>query len=71
MLANTHLAPGVDTTLLKKHLAVVTDAVGELRLPVKSKKFLTTVNLVHSFSFFSGFTSHTIFPYVTFLSFGT
>ena len=71
MSANKHLAPGVDTTLLKKHLVVVTDAAGELRFPVKSKKFLTTVNLVRSFSFFYGFTLHTIFPYVTFLSFGT
>ena len=31
MSANRHLALGVDTTLLKTHFAVVTDAVGELR----------------------------------------
>ena len=71
MSANRHLAPGVDTTLLKKCFAVVTDAVGALIFPVKSKNFPPTVNLVRSFSSFSGFNSHTIFPYVTFLSFGT
>ena len=71
MSDNRHLVPGVDTTLLKTHFAVVTDAVGALRLPVKSNKFPSTVNLVRSFSSFSGFTLHTIFPYVTFLSLGT
>ena len=71
MSANRHLAPGVDTTLLKTYFSVVTDSVGVLRFPVKSNKFLPTVNLVRSLSYFSGLTSHTIFPYVTFLSLGT
>ena len=56
MSANRHLSRGVDTTLLKTHFAVVTDAVGALRSPVKSNKFPHTVNLVRSFSSFSGFT---------------
>ena len=46
MSTNRHLAPGVDTTLLKTHFAVVTDAVGALIFPVKSNKFLPTVTLV-------------------------
>ena len=62
MLANIHIAPGVDTTLLKTQFAVVIDAVGELIFPVKSNKFLPTVNLVRSFSSFSGFTLQTILP---------
>ena len=70
MSDNIHLAPGVDTTLLKTLFSVVTDAVGALRFPVKSNKFPPTVNLVRSLSYFSGFNSHTILPYVTFLSFG-
>ena len=52
MSANRHLAPGVNTTLLKTHFSVVTDAVGALRFPVKSNKFPSTVNLVRSLSFF-------------------
>ena len=71
MSDNIHLAPGVDTTLLKTLFSVVTDAVGALRFPVKSNKFPPTVNLVRSLSYFSGFNSHTIFPYVNFLSSGT
>ena len=71
MSANRQLAPGVDTTLLNTHFSVVTDAVGVLRFPVKSKTFPPTVNIVRSFSSFSGFTSHTIFPYVNILSLGT
>ena len=71
MSANIHFAPGVDTTLLKTHIAVVTDVVGALIFPVKYNKFPPTVNLVYSFTSFSGFTLHTIFPYVNFLSFGT
>ena len=70
MSANRHLAPGVDTTLLKTHFAMVTDAVGALRFPVKSNKFPPTVNIVRSFSSFYVFTLHTILPYVTFLSLG-
>ena len=34
----------------------------ELRFPVKSNKFPPTVNLVRSFSSFSGFVSQTILP---------
>ena len=71
MSSNRHLAPGVDTTLLKTHFSVVNDAVGVLRFLEKYNKFHPTVNLVLSFSFFSGFTLNTIFPYVTFLSLGT
>ena len=71
MSAKRHLTPGVDTTLLKTHFTVMADAVGVLRFPVKSNKFLPTVNLVCSFSYFSGFILHNILLYVTFLSFGT
>ena len=60
--ANRHLTPGVDTTLLKSHFAVVTDAVRALRFPVKSNKFPPPVNLLRSFSSFSGFISQTIIP---------
>ena len=70
-MANIHLDPGVDTTLLKTHFAVVTDAVGALRFPVKSNKFPLTINLVRSLSSFSSFASHTNFPYVTCLYFLT
>ena len=66
LMSNRHLAPGVDTTLLKTNFAVVTDAVGPLRFTVKSKTFPPTVNLVCSLSSFSGFTLHIILPYVTF-----
>ena len=66
MLATKHLSHGVDTKLLKTQFAVVTDAVGALRFPVNSNKFLPTVNIVRSFSSFFGFTSHNILPYVTF-----
>ena len=62
MSANRHLAPGVDTTLLKTHFTVVTDAVGDLRFPVNSNKFPPTVNLVRSFYSFYGFISQTILP---------
>ena len=55
MSANRHLAPGVDTTLLKTHFNVVNDDVGELRFPVKSNKFPPTVNIVRSFYSFSGY----------------
>ena len=68
MLANIHLSPGVDTTLLKTHFAVVNDTVGALRLPVKSNKYPPTANILFSLSYFSGFFLHTILPYVTFLS---
>ena len=70
MSANRHLAPGVDTTRLKTHFAVVTDAVVALIFHVKSNKFPPNVNLVRSFSSFYGFTSHTILPYVTFYLLG-
>ena len=62
MSASRHLAPGVETTLLKAYFAVVTYAVGALRFPVKSNKFPPTVSLVRSFSYFSGFISQTILP---------
>ena len=71
MLANRHLAPGVDTTLLKTHFAVATNAVWALILPVNPNELPSTVNLVSSFFSFSGFTSQNILPYVTFLSLGT
>ena len=71
MSANRHLAPGVDTTLLKTHFVVVTDSVGALRLPVISNNFPPTVNLVRSYSSFYGSTSQTILPYLNFLSLGT
>ena len=71
MSSNIHLAPGVDTTLLKTHFLVVTGVVGALRFPVKSNKLPPTDNLVCSLSSFSGFTLHTFSPYVTFLSFWT
>ena len=48
MSANIHLAPGVDTTLLKTHFAVVTDEVGALIFPMNYYKFPLTVNLVCS-----------------------
>ena len=71
MSARRHRAPGVETTLLKTHFYVVTDAVGALRFPVKSNKFPPTVSLVRSFYSFSGFISQNILPKVTFLSLGT
>ena len=60
MSANRHLAPGVYTTLLKTHFAVVNDAVGALIFYVNSNKFPPTVNLVLFFSSFYGFISQTI-----------
>ena len=71
MSANRHLSPGVDTTLLMTYFCVVTDAVGAMRFPVIFNKFPPTVNLVRSFSFFSGYNFHNIFPYGNFLSVGT
>ena len=71
MSAKRHLAHGVDTTLLKTHFVVLAYAVAALIFLVKSNKFPPTVDIVRSFSSFSGFTSHTIFPYVIFSSFGT
>ena len=71
MSSNRHLAPGVDNTLSKTQFSLVTDAVGALIFPVKSNKFPPNINLVRSFSSFSGFNSQTIYPYVTFLSLGT
>ena len=55
MSSNRHLSPGVDTTLLKTHFSVVTDAVGVMRFLEKYNKFHPTVNLVLSFSFFFWF----------------
>ena len=62
MSANRDLVPGVDTTLLKTHFDVVTDAMGALRFPVESNKFSPTVNPMRSFSCFSGFILQTILP---------
>ena len=62
-----HLAFGVDMTLLMTHLAVVTDAVGVLKLPVKSKRLPPTVKRVLSLTSLCGLMSHTILPYVVFL----
>ena len=62
MSASRHLAPGVETTLLKTHFYVVTDAVGALIFPVKYNKFPPTVNIVRSFSSVSGFISQTVLP---------
>ena len=44
MSANRHLDPGIDTTLLKTHFAVVTDAVGALIFPMKSDTFPPAFN---------------------------
>ena len=55
MSDNIHLAPEVDTTLLKTQFDVVTDAVGALIFPVKSNKFPPTFNLVRSLSYFFWF----------------
>ena len=62
MSASRHLDPGVETTLLKTHFAVVNDDLGELIFTVKSNKFPPTVNIVRYFSSFSGFISQTILP---------
>ena len=62
MSANRHLDPGIDTTLLKTHFTVVTDAMRALIFPVKSDTFPPTFNLVRYFSSFSGFISQTILP---------
>ena len=66
MSSNRRLDPGVDTAPLNTNFAVVTDAVGALRSPLKYNKFPPSINLVRSFSSFSDFTMHTILPYVTF-----
>ena len=44
--ATRHLAPGVEMTLLNRHFAVVTVAVGVLNRPGKSRRFLLTVSPV-------------------------
>ena len=62
-----HFAFGVDMTLLMTHLAVVTDAVGVLKLPVKSRRLPPTVKRVLSLTSLCGFMSQTILPYVIFL----
>ena len=43
MSAVMHLAPGVEITLLKRHFAVVTVAVGVVRMPEKGSKLPHTV----------------------------
>ena len=71
MSAVKNLAFGINTTPLNIHLAVVTEAVGALRFPINGSKLPPTVNLVLLTSFFSGFTSQQILPYVTVLLDGT
>ena len=66
-----HFAFGVDMTLLMTHFAVVTDAVGVLKLPVKSRRLPPTVKRVLSFTSLCGFMSQTILPYVIFLVAGS
>ena len=41
-----HLAPGVEMTLLKRHFAVMTVAVGVVNSPAKSRRFPPTVSHV-------------------------
>ena len=60
MSAIMHLSLGLDTTLLNKHLTVVTVAVGLLRVPEKSNKFPLTVRQVPWVSDLLGQISQTI-----------
>ena len=71
MSAVRHFALVVEITLLKRHLAVVTVAVGVLRGPSKVRLFPPTVRRERCFSAFSGLMSQFIFPYVHLLLFGT
>lgn len=71
MSAVRHLALGVDITLLKTHLAVVTEAVGALRLPKNCNKLPHTVSLVLCNSTLSVLMSQHIHPYVIVLPDGT
>ena len=56
---------------MKTHFAIVTKAVVVLKFPMQSRRFLPTVRQVLSFTALTGFSAHTIFPYVTFLFLGT
>ena len=67
MSAVMHLAPGVEITLLKRHFAVVTVAVGVVRMPEKGSKLPHTVMRVRWVSDLFGRMSHTILGYVTLL----
>ena len=67
MSAVRHFALGVEMTLLKRHLAVLTVAVGVLKGPAYSSKFPPTVNRVQNVSALSGLISHTILPYVHYI----
>ena len=60
MSAIMHLSLGLDTTLLNKHLTVVTVAVGLLRVPEQSNKFPLTVRQVPWVSDLLGQISQTI-----------
>ena len=71
MSAVRHLALGVDTTLLKTHFAVVTEAVGALRFPMNGNKLPPTVSLVRCTSALSVLMSQHIRPYVIVLPEGT
>ena len=68
MSAVRALAFGMDMTLLRRHFAVVTEAVGVLRFPVQSNKFPPTVRRVWQCSSLSGLMLQTIFPSVTVFS---
>ena len=62
-----HLALGVNTTLYKTHLAVMSEAVDALRFPINGRRLPPTVNLVLFIYFLSGFTAQHILPYGTVL----
>ena len=51
----------MEIILLKIHFAVVKEAVGVLKFPVKSRRFPSTVRQVLFFTILLGFSSHTIF----------
>ena len=55
-------ALGVDITLFRRHFVVVTEAVGVLRFPGKSRRFPHTVRRVRYFSALSGLMSQFILP---------
>ena len=54
MSAVQNLAPGVDTTLLSRHLTVVMSEVLVATGPAHSILFPPTVSLIHFFNFFVG-----------------
>ena len=62
-----HFAPGVEITLLKRHFAVVTVAVGVVRMPAKGNKLPHTVMRVRCVSDLLGRMSQTILGNITLL----